>query len=333
MIFADQILGYYSTLFAHVQQKDISGFLTFLWQTDPFKAKWSILAKAYSVIRDQNGKENAPLDHFLSINAGFVGIVVPASYLDMLGWEISADVDGQILLRREFEVDTNSLDSHLLTTNKSVDDVIHNSYRNGYIVGGPSVPAVVGHAATLTMATSAQPSSHAANNVTAAVIAGDKSANDGEGKDPEGESQPAAESAEDMEGSSDVASDNDNDAQDVNDVVESGGNGGIEANHVLSQGAPMSQSDTAVLPTIVASPKFDPNHLSPETLQWINSSVPDPAVDPPVSSLTNTAFQLSGEYPFASEFDPELSCMTFDPFMGNRFNSFNMSDWVNEEGY
>lgn len=48
--------AYYSPLFTSLQQKDISGALTEMWAADPFHAKWTIVAKAYSVIRDQVGK-------------------------------------------------------------------------------------------------------------------------------------------------------------------------------------------------------------------------------------------------------------------------------------
>ena len=50
--------GYYSAMFTSLPQKEISGFLTFMWKVDPFKAKWSVLAKAYSIIRDHQGKLN-----------------------------------------------------------------------------------------------------------------------------------------------------------------------------------------------------------------------------------------------------------------------------------
>ena len=58
-------------------QKVISGFLTHLWQADPTKAKWTILAKAYSKLRDKVGKKKAPLPPFLAINAPFIGVVRP----------------------------------------------------------------------------------------------------------------------------------------------------------------------------------------------------------------------------------------------------------------
>ena len=48
--------------------------------------------------------------------------------------------------------------------------------------------------------------------------------------------------------------------------------------------------------------------------------------DPDVSSLSASAFSLDGEYPFNTEFDPDLTSSTFDPFIGNQFNAFDMSE-------
>lgn len=48
--------SYYTVIFGQFQQKEISGFLTMLWQGDYFQAKWTIIARAYSEIRDQVGK-------------------------------------------------------------------------------------------------------------------------------------------------------------------------------------------------------------------------------------------------------------------------------------
>jgi hypothetical protein len=72
--------AYYSPIFATYQQKDISGFLTGMWQADPFHAKWTIAAKAYSVIRDKVGKAQAPLDTFLHIVCPLLG-KLPVAHL------------------------------------------------------------------------------------------------------------------------------------------------------------------------------------------------------------------------------------------------------------
>jgi hypothetical protein len=65
--------AYYATIFTTFQQKDISGFVTRMWQKDPFQAKWTLVAKAYSIIRDKVGKAQAPLDTFLEIVCPHIG--------------------------------------------------------------------------------------------------------------------------------------------------------------------------------------------------------------------------------------------------------------------
>ncbi|OBW63794.1 MAG: Periodic tryptophan protein-like protein 2 [Aureobasidium pullulans] len=85
--------SHHSPIFKSFQQKDISGFLTRMWQNDPFKAKWSILAKAYSIIRETNSKSDAPLDKFLAVTCPLIGVIPRDDYLRAMGWSI-AEVDG-----------------------------------------------------------------------------------------------------------------------------------------------------------------------------------------------------------------------------------------------
>ena len=105
--------------------------MTYMWQADPFKAKWTILAKAYSTIRDVQGKTFSPLDQFLAINTPLLSIIEPHEYLDALGWNVIAEADGHIAIQREdrhFDADT-------ICTNISVNGVIENCYMQGYYMG------------------------------------------------------------------------------------------------------------------------------------------------------------------------------------------------------
>lgn len=154
--YADRLLGYYASIFAGLQQKDISGFLTYLWQVEPCKGKWAILARAYSRVRDIKGKNNAPLDRFIQINAPIVGIIKPEDYMSVIGWEIEMGSNEQLTLRRTVnpEVDFNE---DMITTNVSVDDVIANSLNLGYISGEDGANAKTAKdEAVLTMATMTQ---------------------------------------------------------------------------------------------------------------------------------------------------------------------------------
>ncbi|MCJ1288120.1 hypothetical protein MMC26_007475 [Xylographa opegraphella] len=124
--------SHYSQIFNGMQQKDISSNVTNLWKHDPFKAKWTILAKAYSVIRDASGKQNTPLNKFILLNGPYIGILSSENYLSTLGWELCV-VDDQLKLFRMSEVEFASLDEGFRTTNLSVDNIIAYSIDMGYV--------------------------------------------------------------------------------------------------------------------------------------------------------------------------------------------------------
>jgi len=77
---ADPNLAYYSKIFTRMQQKNTSGLLKIMWNQDPFKAKWSIIARAYTDIRDQVGKANASIEIFFSIVCPKMGIISADDY-------------------------------------------------------------------------------------------------------------------------------------------------------------------------------------------------------------------------------------------------------------
>ncbi|CAN9280096.1 unnamed protein product [Alternaria alternata] len=49
--------------------KKLSNLIGLLWETDPNKSLWSLMTKAWSAIRDQIGKDRAPLDQFFYSSA------------------------------------------------------------------------------------------------------------------------------------------------------------------------------------------------------------------------------------------------------------------------
>jgi hypothetical protein len=69
-------------------QKVKSKILTVLWKADPFEAKWSILAKSYSILRGDRDKEEVSLDKFLELCAPLIGVIPPEIYLSVMGWEL-----------------------------------------------------------------------------------------------------------------------------------------------------------------------------------------------------------------------------------------------------
>ena len=69
-------------------QKVKSKILTVLWKADPFEAKWSILAKSYSILRGNRDKEEVSLDKFLELCTPLIGVIPPNIYLTVMGWEL-----------------------------------------------------------------------------------------------------------------------------------------------------------------------------------------------------------------------------------------------------
>ncbi len=302
-----------------------------MWQNDPFKAKWSILAKSYSLIRDSQGKANAPLEKFLAINGPLIGIIEPARYLEALSWEVAVDEDGQTVMRR-YE---NSIDEQLFITNVSVNDVIRNSFCHGYYTGDISKILLAKNEAAMTMASSMQPTnsiqhsnngflkSHDANSVACANIQGSS----------KGKEQHLTTIIIDDDESDSVMANNANEADGEKSVAENNDDVAGDSKAVASEDAQPNGDAPAVKKATETSMVSDLHDFGPSLLSKIDVDVIEAeschkalANDPDVSSLSASAFSLDGEYPFNTEFDPEFSGTTFNPFMGNEFNVFDMSD-------
>ena len=55
-----------------------------------------------------------------------------------------------------------------------------------------------------------------------------------------------------------------------------------------------------------------------------------PSINPTVDAVEfqNAHYDMEGEYPFNEEFDPAGPItVSFDPFLGNQFDSFDVSEW------
>ena len=368
-------------MFTSLQQKDISGFLTYLWQTDPFKAKWSILAKAYSIIRDSKGKEKAPLDSYLAINGPFIGIVPPEKYLEMLGWKIVASDDGGRLLRRDCDVDVSSLDQDLLTSNVSVNDIIKYSYASGYIAADEANLIVPDNEPAMTMATSVQHNLPISSAYSAPV---DKTISDTSGPataatvvDANGASEqklgcgPTAEANNDETGSEhqdgelmSESPDEENDTAispaDYEATEQTPSLNHLDADTVESMGPPsvvaaeavpndsevVANTQTALAPqdsiqTGQVHGQAEQAAVSENPLSWLDiemARITAPAVSAvpnPVDLLNNNAFAFAEDdhYPFNNHFSPENTSIEFDPFMGDSFNAYDMSDYFDITSY
>ncbi|KAL5113823.1 hypothetical protein ACEQ8H_008285 [Pleosporales sp. CAS-2024a] len=81
-------------LFEMWPMKKISFYIGQLWKYEPDKPLWTLMTKAWSSIRDQVGKDNAPLDRFFQIVCPKLNILPPELYLEGRGWRIEYNADG-----------------------------------------------------------------------------------------------------------------------------------------------------------------------------------------------------------------------------------------------
>ncbi|EAW09208.1 putative MAT alpha mating-type protein [Aspergillus clavatus NRRL 1] len=121
--------SFYSVMFPDLTQKAKSGILRFLWQNDPFKAKWAILAKAYSTVRD-NHENEVSLDQFLELTTNFIGIVEPTRYLDEMGWQLTFDDQQQYTMAKAKVISTSDAST---STNYSANDIVTHCYDAGLV--------------------------------------------------------------------------------------------------------------------------------------------------------------------------------------------------------
>ncbi|THX28104.1 mating-type protein MAT alpha 1 [Aureobasidium pullulans] len=152
--------SYHSPIFKSYQQKDISGFLTCMWQNDPFKAKWSILAKAYSIIRESNSKSDAPLDMFLAVTCPLIGVIPRDEYLRAMGWTIAELDDGVKHMERLYTPQIASFPESILTTNMSSEDIVAHCLRVSYVRQNDTDVARNNQGSTAALTMAAQPTSN-----------------------------------------------------------------------------------------------------------------------------------------------------------------------------
>ncbi|KAL3420173.1 hypothetical protein PVAG01_08672 [Phlyctema vagabunda] len=142
---------YYAKIFIYFQQKVTSIYLTVLWRRDPFKSKWTIVAKAYSSIRDLVGKNNAPLDGFLDIVVPEIGLLEHDEYLETMGWNINYNSEGYPYLTQTDEPGLEDFDDEIAYTSMTERDVIVLCGDSGYI-NGLAVAKLIGGASNIATA-------------------------------------------------------------------------------------------------------------------------------------------------------------------------------------
>ncbi len=83
-----------------MQQKQRSTYVLDMWKIEPFKAKWTVIAKAYSSIRNHIGKDRAPIDDFLHIVCPKMDVIKPEEYFTVMGWTLDYTNDGSTIFKQ-----------------------------------------------------------------------------------------------------------------------------------------------------------------------------------------------------------------------------------------
>jgi hypothetical protein len=107
-----------------MQQKNTSGLLKIMWDQDPFKAKWSIIARAYTNIRDQVGKENASIEVFFSIVCPKMGIIGVDDYFARMEWVAETGEDGSVFLNQKSRPNLTTFPAECMGSNLTEKDVV-----------------------------------------------------------------------------------------------------------------------------------------------------------------------------------------------------------------
>lgn len=117
--------------------KNVSNPIAQLWDLDKNHSLWTLIAKAWSFVRDQVGKKDAPLDSFLRIICPYLEIPSPEEYLDYCGWKIEMrDAETWVLLR-EFDAQQICPSSVVTDMALSVADIIAYVQLMGYAQNFP----------------------------------------------------------------------------------------------------------------------------------------------------------------------------------------------------
>jgi hypothetical protein len=123
--------GYYISIpaFKAWPMKKLSSPIGIIWEADPNKSLWSLMTKAWSAMRDQIGKDKAPLDEFFRIICPALDMPSPIEYLEMNGWKVGLGKDGGPSLSREKDFQSSPVNTDMAL---SVEDIITYCKSSGY---------------------------------------------------------------------------------------------------------------------------------------------------------------------------------------------------------
>lgn len=105
-----------------------------MWAAEPRKRLFSVLAEAYTDIRD-NHLETVPLDKFLAVTAQELPVVPADEYLLKMGWVLTILSTDQGNITRSATFSADDVDSaYPAHTNKSSIDLVNHCYDSGMLL-------------------------------------------------------------------------------------------------------------------------------------------------------------------------------------------------------
>jgi Mating-type protein MAT alpha 1 HMG-box len=122
--------SFYNGVLGPIPQKFKSAAMKKLWNAATvYQPAFMLLGKAYSIIRDQVGKDKAPMERFLALISKEVGIIQPRDVLDAFGFERITGLDGTDIVRVQ---GANSI-HHPVMTAMTCSDILRLSVDVGFI--------------------------------------------------------------------------------------------------------------------------------------------------------------------------------------------------------
>lgn len=118
---------------------EISGPLTFMWRSDLYHDKWTLLAKAWSIIRDDQGKKASQIAPFLAITTPLLSITPPGDYFTKNGYYLE---HGE-LKRADIDLETVPDVETVVSVQDLIDACIKHGYaHNQYLTSGQTTLAM-----------------------------------------------------------------------------------------------------------------------------------------------------------------------------------------------
>ncbi|KAL5418553.1 hypothetical protein PMIN06_000612 [Paraphaeosphaeria minitans] len=118
--------------FKDFPMKKLSQPLGTLWDSDPNKSKWSLMTKAWSIMRDQLGKDKVPLEGFFRYACPYLNVPPPSEYLQQLGWVLFVDQHGALVVEQGPSFTTQLARFGFMDEAHSVEDIIRHVQACGF---------------------------------------------------------------------------------------------------------------------------------------------------------------------------------------------------------